>query len=508
MAVDLAFVMVLVAAGVGVALSVAMERLMVPVPDGSRPLGAWGLHVGLWGLAYGLMVLLLGRPWFAACAVSAFLLMLVLVNNAKFASLREAFVFQDYEYFTDAIRHPRLYIPFLGWGKFLGAAAGFVIAIAVGFWGEAVPAQRFSLSGQLGGLLLVAGAGFLLVVLSARQVLPVTFEPNQDIRRLGLLASLWRYAEEEFSAIGAVSPFTAIEMETSAKDLPHLVAVQSESFFDPRTLFSGVRADVLAEFDRLKADSSACGRLKVPAWGANTVRTEFAFLSGVDERALGVNRFNPYRAVARGHEWPTLATFLKRLGYRTICIHPYPASFYRRDKALPRMGFDEFLDIQSFEGATRSGPYISDHAVAEKIASILAEAKQPVFVFAITMENHGPLHLERVESSDIRSLYTTPPPSGCDDLTVYLRHLKHADEMIGVLRKTLEECARPAQLCWYGDHVPIMPSVYDRFGEPDGDVEYVLWSSGNSDKPVEQHLDACRLSAEWLVAMKAFARMC
>ena len=505
MVIDPAFVMVLVAAGGGLALSVVIERSMVPAIGWSRPLAAWGLHVGLWVLAFGLMVLLLGRPWFAACAVSAFLLMLVLVNNAKFSSLREAFVFQDYEYFTDAIRHPRLYIPFLGWGKFLGAAAGFVVAIGIGFWGEAVPVPRFYFAGQLGGVGLVAGVGLLLIVSSARQALPVAFDPNQDVGRLGLLASLWRYGEEECSRIDAVSPFADAEFGRDTKELPHLVAVQSESFFDSRSLCQDIRADVLAEFDQLKADSVACGKLKVPAWGANTVRTEFAFLSGINEDDLGVHRFNPYRAVARGAEWPTLATFLKQIGYRTICIHPYPASFYRRDKALPRMGFDEFLDIQAFEGSPRSGPYISDRAVAEKIASILAEAREPVFVFAVTMENHGPLHLERVDSSDIQNLYNAPPPAGCDDLTVYLRHLKNADEMIGKLRKTLENCPRAAELCWYGDHVPIMPSVYDRFGEPNGDVDYVLWSNQRSCTTPEQMIEAHQLSGEWLRAVKAFA---
>ena len=507
MAVDPSFVMVLLASSAGLALSVVIERLMVPVPSWSRMVGAWGLHVGIWMAAFGILVLLLGRPWFAACAVSAFLLMLVLVNNAKYTALREAFIYQDYEYFTDAIFHPRLYIPFLGWGKFLGAAAGFVIAIGIGLWGEAVPAQRFSLSGQFGGLLLIAGVSSLLVIYSARQALPVKFEPNHDVVRLGLLASLWRYGEEECSVVGAASPFDALGTAPVAGELPHMIAVQSESFFDPRAVFPGVRSDVLAAFDQLRADSLARGRLKVPAWGANTVRTEFAFLSGVDGRNLGVHRFNPYRAVARGQAWPTLATFLKRLGYRTICIHPYPASFYRRDKALPRMGFDEFLDIQSFDGAPRSGPYVSDLAVAKKIESILSEAKGPLFVFVITMENHGPLHLESVESSDIQSLYTAPPPAGSDDLTVYLRHLKHADEMIGVLRKALEQCARPAGLCWYGDHVPNIQSVYDWLGVPDGDVEYVFWSNRKSRAVVEQDIEAHQLPDAWLRATKMFATL-
>src|SRR5690606_40288957 len=109
------------------------------------------------------LTLLIGRPWFAAAVLSAFLLTLVLVNNAKVRALHEPFVFQDYEYFTDAIRHPRLYIPFLGWWKFFGAAAGFVFAISIGLWGEAAPDDLFAWSGLMGGISIVLVLWLLFV---------------------------------------------------------------------------------------------------------------------------------------------------------------------------------------------------------------------------------------------------------------------------------------------------------------------------------------------------------
>ena len=101
MVIEAAFVSVIVASLTGLTLSVAIERLMMPRPILARPLAAWALHGGLWLLAHALLTLILGRPWFAAAAVLAFLLMLVLVNNAKFKALREPFVFQDYEYFAE-----------------------------------------------------------------------------------------------------------------------------------------------------------------------------------------------------------------------------------------------------------------------------------------------------------------------------------------------------------------------------------------------------------------------
>jgi len=294
------------------------------------------------------------------------------------------------------------------------------------------------------------------------------------------------------------SPFDSLVPKQTASQWPHLVAVQSESFFDPRSLYSGIRPDVLAEFDRLRADALAHGKLNVPAWGANTVRTEFAFLTGIDQSQLAVHRFNPYRAIAAGWSVSSVASYLKRLGYRTACIHPYPASFYQRDRVYPRLDFDEFLDIRAFEDAMRFGPYIGDDAVADKVSAILQGATGPVFIFVITMENHGPLHLEEVAPSDIDTLYTEPPPSGCEDLTIYLRHLRNADRMIAKLRCTLEHCGQPAGLCWYGDHVPIMPSVYEVFGAPQGKVEYVYWSNQRAKRQQEREIHVHDMASDWL----------
>lgn len=167
----------------------------------------------------------------------------------------------------------------------------------------------------------------LLLALAARHCPPVSFRAEKDVAALGLLASLWAYALAERRRPAPASPFVRLPPRTGG-GLPHLVAVQSESFFDPRPLYSGIRRDILAGFDRLKSSALMHGSLSVPAWWANTVRTEFVFLSGLHDEVLGVHRFNPFRAVAGGWEVPSLASFLKSLGYRTVCVHSYPASFY------------------------------------------------------------------------------------------------------------------------------------------------------------------------------------
>lgn len=454
-------------------LSLVLLRPAIPMPWRWQRRGA-GLHVGLWLWLHVLLTLLLGRPWFATAIASAFVMLVVQVSNAKFHSLREAFVFQDFEYFTDAIRHPRLYIPFLGWWKFLMIALVVVAALVVGLVLEDAPHGRFALSGQLGDLIALGGVGALLLIVCRSGDQPA-FDPKLDQERLGLLGNLWDYAWEERQPL--VLPTTTWDGAKPPRERPDMIVVQSESFFDARQLFSGVRNDVLSEFDRLRQESICFGPLNVPAWGANTVRSEFAFLSGVDEAGLGVHRFNPYRKLLAG-KVPTLIPVLKAAGYRTVCIHPYPASFYGRDRVFPFLGFDEFIDIRKFNGATRCGPYVADAAVAAMVETVLEKSTQPVFIFVITMENHGPLHLEKPAPGDSSSLYSVEPPTGCDDLTVYLRHLRNADRMMGMLRNTLKVRTRPSRLCWYGDHVPIMSNVYRQLGTPSGRTGYFIWDNG------------------------------
>lgn len=491
------------AALTGIVATVSLESLLRPRPAFSRPWSAWALHVGVMSVIVGMLMVLVGNSWLAAGFLVVIFLILVLVNNAKVASLDEPFVFQDYEYFTDMIRYPRLYIPFFGWRNFLVSVASGLVLLYFAVT-EAGPLLHLDWRGSLLGGGAVAVFGLACMWAAGKSPLVMSFDPQKDLRTFGFVACLWRYGVSSRKLPAVTSPFEGLETTSGRAvhgvqgSLPHMVAVQSESFFDPRQLYPGIRTSLLAEYDRIKSESYAWGALRVPAWGANTIRTEFSFLSGIEHSLLDVHRFNPYRALARGWNVMTLAAFLRSRGYRTICVHPYSKSFYLRDKVLPRMAFDAFWGIECFANARRFGPYVSDASVADKIIETLKSASQPTFVFAITMENHGPLHLEKLKPEDAEQLYSVPPSGSSDDLTVYLRHIRNADAMIGMLTKGAEMCERPVELCWYGDHVPIMPKVYAAYGTPCGDVEYVLWRSRSTTAVKPQDIAADQMALIWL----------
>jgi hypothetical protein len=86
-------------------------------------------------------------------------------------------------------------------------------------------------------------------------------------------------------------------------------------------------------------------------------------------------------------------------------------------------------------------------------------------------------------------LYATTPPNGFDDFTIYLRHLKNTDAMLGKLHDALTDGSRPGWLCAYGDHVPILPSVYARSGFADGNTDYLIVGSDGKGSGTQLDLE-------------------
>lgn len=462
----------------GLVLSFVLEHWLTPrpMPVWQRPSSSLLIHIGLWSICFALLLLLLQRPWFAVVNLLAFQLLLVLVNQAKFDSLREAFIFQDFEYFTDAIKHPRLYLPFFGVARTIAATIGFISAFIIGLALEPSLLDILNIPIFITLALVFALLGQQLMYWGLRRSPTISYLPNEDLKSLGQLAffaTYWRMERQARSLQHPCSPFQQAPKKTTGT-LAHIITVQSESFFDPRGLSDTIKPSVLEQFDTIQTESCQYGRLQVPAWGANTVRTECAFLTALTPEHLGIHQFNPYRLLAHQNIL-NLVSYLKQAGYRTICIHPYHITFYLRDKVFPRMGFDELIDVGDFADSQKSGQFIGDLAIADKIQELLAASEQPLFIFAITMENHGPLHLEQPDFAKQDQFYTIPPGQNCHDLTVYLQHLQNADWMIKRLKDSLLANKRDGLLCWYGDHVPIMEGVYQHFGEPDGLTEYFIW---------------------------------
>jgi hypothetical protein len=444
----------------------------------------------LWpAIFFGLVLAVTARPVLSGIAVLALAAGLFLADRTKREALREPVVFSDMDEFVQLFRHPQLYLPFAGTGLVIGGALVALCLVVALFLLESTVWPWSPWPGLLAlGAVVAAAFGLMkepLLQPTARALkrLDISGDPARDAAALGLLAMLFGHgmiarAERSARRANAAPPARCAAAKPTTGAQP-IVLVQSESFFDARRLHPDIQRDLLPAYDACCATALQRGRLSVPGWGANTMRTEFAALTGLSEADLGFDRFNPYHAFAR-KPVSSLAWRLRDRGYRTICLHPFDRRFFRRDIAMPNLGFDEFFGPERFVGAARTGLYVTDVEVGRRIVDLLASEGPNLFVFAITMENHGPWTGAASAGDTGQPGMAVGSPGAA--LRQYLGGLRNTDRMLELLTRSFSG-SRPGLLGFYGDHLPSLPSVFDALGFSDPRTDYFIWNSagGNTE---------------------------
>jgi hypothetical protein len=449
-------------------------------------------------LGAALLGLAAGRPLFAGLIIVALGAGFSLADYTMRKTLREPVVFSESVELPQVFSHPHLYLPFAGPGLVLGGAAAavsFAAALLVfepPLWPPHPGIALAVVALVAGGAWLIGREPWLGRAANAVRRLRLSGEPFEDAAALGPFAMLLAHAliaraERPARQQALAAPALLSEHRTNAAPI---VLVQCESFFDARRL-GPIGPDLLPAFDVCRAGASLSGRLEVPGWGANTMRTEFAVLTGIPESELGYDRFNPYYALARvpiaSQVWR-----LRQAGYRTICLHPFDRRFFRRDLAMPALGFDTFLDHRAL-GGSRRPPYCPDPDLARQVLRVLDEAGPHSFIFVITMGNHGPWLAEGPPIDPrVAGLFDAAVVPEGRALQRYLDGLRRSDEMLGLLVSGLAQRRSDAILGFYGDHLPSLPRAFEHFGFTEPHSDYVIWPQGRA-APFRCDLPAHRL---------------
>jgi hypothetical protein len=434
----------------------------------------------------GLLALATGRPVFAGVIALALGAGFALADYTMRQTLREPAVFSESVELPQVFTHPHLYLPFAGPGLVLGgvaAATALAIALLVlepPLW-PAQPLAALTVAGLIVvGFWLFAREPLLGAAAAVLRRLRPIGEPFEDAAALGPFAMLFihtviareeRPTRQQALAVKAHAKEAFSRPGMRTKEGVPVILVQCESFFDARRLSPAVAH--LPAFDACRA-AGISGRLNVPGWGANTMRTEFAVLTGIPESALGYDRFNPYYGLARA-PIESQVWRLRRAGYRTLCLHPFDRRFFRRDLAMPALGFERFLGRESLGGGSRP-PYQSDPELAGHILQTLDAEGPRTLIFAITMGNHGPWLAEGPALDPaIAGLSDRAATPGGAGLACYLEGLRRSDEMLQILLDGLRRRGRPAVLGFYGDHLPSLGGAFAHFGFADGSSDYAIW---------------------------------
>lgn len=269
-----------------------------------------------------------------------------------------------------------------------------------------------------------------------------------------------------------------LNTETAEKDdTPNVIFLQMESFFDVKYL-KGVEfaEDPIPCFTELKETGSS-GFFTAPSIGAGTANTEFEVLTQMDVHMFGTGEY-PYKTVLQEGTCESLAYILKEYGLSTHAIHNNTATFYDRNLVYPNLGFDTFTPLEHMSDMTYTQQgWAEDRVLVGEIIKTLASTEERDFVYAISVQPHGPYPEEAVEGG-IEVVSGVEDEAQRNGLSFYAGQLRAVDDVLRELTEMLSECDEPTVLVAFGDHMPaveIEESMLEQ-GTP-YTTEYVIWAN-------------------------------
>jgi len=413
-----------------------------PRPAGTWRRGAAGSLVMILAAlaAFGLALVVTGAVLTSAVLVAGFAGLVALVSNIKTKVLGEPLVFSDFALVGAVFRHPQFYVSALKGWQIAVILLGFAAAAAMLLWFSG-PAIAPRLAGA--GLAALAG-GLLVLLLRAPRWDGLAADPDshRDVMAHGLLATLLVHWSR-WRRLADPEPCAAAPLRGRRDQI--VIVVQCESFADPADLW-GEASPALPGLSAARALARHSGRLMAHGFGAYTMRTEYGVLFGRGEEALGLRKFDPFLTAGREASF-SLARRLCGDAWTSHFVHPHDLRFYGRDELMVAAGFTSLVGQEAFAPpAPGEGRYVSDAAVADKIAELAGAAQGATLIYAVTIENHGPWAAgTRGDTAAGRAQY--------------LRLLQRSDAMLARLVDVARGLGRPVLLCFFGDHRPSIPGV-------------------------------------------------
>ncbi|MBY6205415.1 LTA synthase family protein [Halomonas denitrificans] len=458
-----------------------------PWIDAVRPLPRLLLNIAPVLVIYLAALVLVRRASLAALAALLPLAFIQYINAVKLEELGQPFSIHDIGLTAQLLADIGLFVRY-SHGAILLVVVGLVIGLALAMR-RLEPPQRAG-AWQVALLAIaLAGAGWLLSSSAERVYEEAGFYERAwavdgRIENVGLVAQLVAHSARRVAARPARNPRalaralekiegadagdqrTGVGTVVGTGDTPpDVLVVLSESFFDPSMLAGLEDCTALPGWCRIR-DAGLSGEMLVPTFGGNTTRTEFEILTGVPYRALAREVY-PYNSVVT-RPTQSIAWTFREAGYRTAVVHPHSRGFWNRDLAMPALGFERFIAADELHDRQRRGFWISDTVLTDAVIDLGDALAAPWFLFAISMENHGPWNEERPGPGAAElDRIPVPPNLRAHEALALRQYTYHARAAVAELERLVDwmmQRDRPTLLLFFGDHLPALDEVFDRSG--------------------------------------------
>ena len=288
---------------------------------------------------------------------------------------------------------------------------------------------------------------------------------------------------DEFKSPEGIPVFqTKLNHELDSKQRPNIIVIMSEAFWNPE-LLKGIEFNrsPYEYFEKLSQESKF-GYLEVPVYGGGTSNTEFEILTG------NIADFydDGYMIYPNEIHGPTMsmASILRKQGYHTVGIHPYHGWYWNRREVYKHLGFHEFLSEEYMINPKYKGFYIGDEYVTDLIIDRLESTHEPLFAFAVTMQNHGPYEDDRY-MYNTRDIYAQGDidDKGLQIIQTYGQGVFDAGLALEKLINYLQTKEEPTVVLFFGDHLPMLGENYKVYR----DTNFIQGDSGKEENHYALH---------------------
>ena len=302
------------------------------------------------------------------------------------------------------------------------------------------------------------------------------------------------------------------DTKQDTQDFPNIIVIMDEAFSDLAVIGDlQTNEDYMPFMHKMQQGqkNTITGYAQVSVCGGNTANSEFEFLTG-DTMAFLPSGSIAYQQYVK-QDTPSLASYLKGLGYATYAQHPYYASGWDRERVYPLLGFEHMDFIDDYTNVSYVRKYISDASDMQHIIETYEkkEAGKPAFIFNVTMQNHGGYtDVYPNFENDIQAQYNS------DALNQYLSLIHKTDAALEDLVSYFSKADEKTVIVFFGDHQPsdaVANQIEMASGVDPSDmnseqqkrryqVPYLVWANYDIGEASDQNTSLNYLSAQVLKA--------
>lgn len=424
----------------------------------------------------------------SAGIVYAFFSVLVIINGYVYRLRGKELLFSDIYALNTALNVAEQYTLTMERHTLCGVAAGILML----FCGFCLPEIPKTAGRRKKSLLLtvVLALGFGLLT---KNMELITWNSNGTLMAgyyTNLYISIRDYFVEE-PADYSMERIRDLEQEYNRSgetdsELPDILVIMNESFADMRIFNEELQTNqpITPFLDSLQKNMIS-GYALTSVYGGGTANAEFECLSGYSMQFFPDNS-TPYQQYIHNDSF-SLPWVLKTAGYQCMATHPYLANGWSRPKVYPAFGFSESTFLEDYPQENLIRYYVSDQEMYEHMLGKLDMAEEgPVFLFGITMQNHG--SYEATDENYEQTIWLENSSGQYPQAELYLSLMNYSDKALEYLITELEKRQEKTLVLFFGDHLPqIEPEFYDEIYGKDFDtldsqmlkytVPFFLWAN-------------------------------